>query len=87
MMKSSKLNVKASSAPATMAGSSCGSVTWTNVRHGVANRSSDASMSVRSMPRIRVRTRTLTMAIVNSVCAAMTLAVPSPSSGPWLDVK
>ncbi len=87
MMKSSKLNVNASSAPATIAGSNCGKLTLTKVRHGVAKRSSDASISVRSIPRMRVRTRTLTIAIVNSECAAITLAVPSPSSGPPPDVK
>ena len=56
-------------------------MTCRKVRHGDAYRSYDASMSVRSMPRIRVRTSTLTMASVNSVWAATTLAVPSPSSG------
>jgi hypothetical protein len=35
-MKSSKLNVKASSPPAMIAGSRCGNVTCQNVRHGDA---------------------------------------------------
>ena len=35
-------------------------------------------MSVRSMPAMRVRTRTLTMADVNIACAAMT--VPRPEA-------
>src|SRR3990172_2198359 len=49
MTKSSKLKVNASSAPATIAGRSCGSVTWTNVRRGVAKRSKEASVSERGI--------------------------------------
>ncbi len=71
-MKSSKLNVKLSRKPDITAGKICGRVTCRKVRHGVAYRSVDASISERSMPCSRVRTITTTSAIVNSVCAAIT---------------
>ena len=47
-------------------------VTCRKVRQGDAYRSEDASMRVRSMPAMRVRTSTYTMAEVNIAWAAMT---------------
>ena len=72
MMKSSKLNVKLNRKPARIAGDNWGKVICTNVRHGDAYKSSEASIRARSMPAILARTRTITSDMVNSVWAAMT---------------
>ncbi len=65
-----------------MAGTSCGKVIWRNVRHGVANRSAEASTRVRSMPVSRARTSSRTRLVLNSMCAAMIVMWPNRSLNP-----
>ncbi|MNQ95967.1 hypothetical protein D3C85_1115520 [compost metagenome] len=80
-MKSSKLKVNASRKPAMMAGLICGRVTRQKVAMGGAYRSAEASCKALSRESTRLRTMTITRAMVNSECAAITVKKPMFNRG------
>ena len=69
MIKSSIDIVNAISAPETMPGMICGTMTFVNARHGVAPRSIAASARFGSSERIFGITESMTYGIQNAICA------------------